>query len=465
MLLGVALWSSSVRAAIYCRISQDRDGEALGVGRQETDCRALCERLGWDVGDLYIDNDLSAYNGKTRPGYHRLLTDLESGAVEALACWDPDRLHRSPLELEHFIGIVERQGAQIAMVMAGGYDLQTANGKMVARMLGAAARHESEHKAERQRRKLADLAAAGKAHGGGSRPFGYVGFAGPLDESEAELVREAARRLLAGDGVRRIVVDWNNRGIGTSTGKHWTMTSLKRVLRSGRVAGLREYHGEVVAIAEWPAILDRDTWEQICALLNDPARRRGGYLARKYLLTGFIRCGKCGGPMYARPRPPNLPAYSCVNEWCTRIAAGAVEDLVSAKLRARIASEDFARLQAERAAPGEEDLAGQILACEAQLEEWARDKVDGLVTRGQFLAATQRLDARLTALRRRFGVLAARSPVAPYAGVWMSDAQWVALGLDRQRAMLAELVERVAIRPVGKIGRFDESRVRVHWLR
>ncbi|MER5688882.1 hypothetical protein [Streptomyces sp. NPDC002205] len=34
------------RAAIYCRISQDRGGAGLGVARQEEDCRALCARLG-----------------------------------------------------------------------------------------------------------------------------------------------------------------------------------------------------------------------------------------------------------------------------------------------------------------------------------------------------------------------------------------------------------------------------------
>src|SRR4029453_14556301 len=55
------------RAAIYCRISRDPRGDLLGVQRQAPPCRALCERLGWEVVEVYTDDDLSAYTGKHRP--------------------------------------------------------------------------------------------------------------------------------------------------------------------------------------------------------------------------------------------------------------------------------------------------------------------------------------------------------------------------------------------------------------
>jgi site-specific DNA recombinase len=57
------------RAAIYCRISQDRAGAGLGVERQREDCAALADRLGWNVVETFTDNDLSAYSGKPRAGY------------------------------------------------------------------------------------------------------------------------------------------------------------------------------------------------------------------------------------------------------------------------------------------------------------------------------------------------------------------------------------------------------------
>lgn len=71
----------SVRsAAVSARISSDQDGTALGVARQLEDCRKLAASLGWVVGEEYVDNDLSAYSGKPRPEYQRMLLDLADGA-------------------------------------------------------------------------------------------------------------------------------------------------------------------------------------------------------------------------------------------------------------------------------------------------------------------------------------------------------------------------------------------------
>ena len=84
------------RAAIYCRISDDREGGALGVKRQEDDCRALAERRGWPVAEVFVDNDVSAYNGHVRPAYRRMLDAMKAGEVDAVVVWHLDRLHRHP---------------------------------------------------------------------------------------------------------------------------------------------------------------------------------------------------------------------------------------------------------------------------------------------------------------------------------------------------------------------------------
>ncbi len=68
-----------VRAAIYVRISSDRAGAGMGVARQEEDCRALCERLGWQVASVYRDNDVSAFSGQTRPAWQQLNSDIAAG--------------------------------------------------------------------------------------------------------------------------------------------------------------------------------------------------------------------------------------------------------------------------------------------------------------------------------------------------------------------------------------------------
>jgi site-specific DNA recombinase len=85
--------------------------------------------------------------------------------VDVVVAWDPDRLHRSPAELETFIVAVERVGVDVVTVQAGEWDLSTANGRLTARLLGSIARHESEHKSERVRRALQQRARSGRSHG------------------------------------------------------------------------------------------------------------------------------------------------------------------------------------------------------------------------------------------------------------------------------------------------------------
>ncbi|HKI93061.1 MAG TPA: recombinase family protein, partial [Gaiellaceae bacterium] len=73
-----------VRAGIYARISSDRDGSLLGVGRQVEDCERLVARQGWQVEERYVDDDVSAYSGKPRPAYRRMLDDLRGGYLDAV---------------------------------------------------------------------------------------------------------------------------------------------------------------------------------------------------------------------------------------------------------------------------------------------------------------------------------------------------------------------------------------------
>jgi len=92
-------------AAIYARISSDPEGDRLGVSRQREDCEALAARRGWPVAEVYVDDDRSAYSGKPRPEYRRMLADISAKAVDAVLVYNLDRLHRQPRELEAFFDV------------------------------------------------------------------------------------------------------------------------------------------------------------------------------------------------------------------------------------------------------------------------------------------------------------------------------------------------------------------------
>jgi site-specific DNA recombinase len=109
-----------------------------------------------DRGRVYVDNDVSAYSGKTREGYQRLLADIKARRVTGVLTWNTDRLHRSPTELESYITACETGAVP---------------GRMTARITGAVARHEMEHMIERQKTAKLHAARAGR-YRGGRRAFG-----------------------------------------------------------------------------------------------------------------------------------------------------------------------------------------------------------------------------------------------------------------------------------------------------
>ncbi|NKR80190.1 recombinase family protein [Rhodococcus hoagii] len=64
-----------MRAIIYARVSADQSGRGRSVSEQEAECRAICQREGWDVAEVLSDNDVGASRFsrvKDRPAYERL---------------------------------------------------------------------------------------------------------------------------------------------------------------------------------------------------------------------------------------------------------------------------------------------------------------------------------------------------------------------------------------------------------
>jgi Site-specific recombinases, DNA invertase Pin homologs len=451
-------------AGIYARISHDSQGTALGVTRQRADCEALVARKGWDVAEIYIENDTSAFSRKPRPEYIRMLDDVKNGRVNAVVAWHPDRLHRSPRELEDFIDIIEGTGAKVATCTAGDYDLATPDGRLMARIVGNVARKESEDKSRRLRRKHEELAAAGKVSGGGNRPFGFERDRSTVNPVEANLIQDAARRVLRGESLYAIVNEWTEAGVPTATGARWSTTSLKSTLTRPRVAGLREHHGEVVGKATWDAILDEGTWRQVRAVLINPGRRRSP-VARSYLLTGIIRCGLCGARLVAAPRMGagaglTVRAYGCHKPQggCGKISglAAPIEEFVTEAVL--VALDGPALREWKLVEPGQ-DVAEQIAADEAKLSELADLWADGTITRAEWLRSRARIETRLAESRRQVQ----RRPANVFGDIDDLRSRWDGLSLDRRRAIISAVLDRVTLGPAVRGNRFDPTRVDVTW--
>jgi site-specific DNA recombinase len=352
-----------MRAAIYARISQDADGTALGVNRQQEDCQREAERRGWDVVQSYVDNDVSATRSKIRPEYQRMMSDVASGHINALVVWDIDRLTRTPRELEDVIDLADKHGLALANV-GGEVDLSTSDGRMMARIKGTLARREVEQMSKRLKRKFQEKAEKGEPHG--YSPYGYrrvptmdgdgntVGAAmrDVIEPLEAAVIQEAVRRVLSGESLRAIITDFNAREIHGPKAPLWNSTILRQIVMRPSNAGLRQHQGKVIGKSTTEAIIDETTLDRVTALLTDPSRKSNhvgpGY---KYLLSGIAICGRCGGVMRrqigrtvtskttgATKRQP--PSYCCSECFKVRRSQESVDELVTGVLVARLSKPD-----------------------------------------------------------------------------------------------------------------------------
>jgi site-specific DNA recombinase len=415
-------------AAVYARISSD-DGQALGVKRQLEDCRKLAASLGWAVGEEYVDNDLSAYSGKPRPEYQRMLVDLADGARDAVIVYHVDRLTRRPIELEQFLDVLTAAKVNHVRFVAGGdLDIGNGDGLMVLRMLLAVAANESATKSRRVKRKMEQNASAGLPHGGYRRPFGYAEDKITVVPAEAEVIRTLAERLVAGESLRSLATWLEAEGITTVGGGRWRTPTLRALLTSGRIAGLREHQGSVVGPAVWEPIVTEQTRARILARLSEQSRT-GRRPPRRYLLSGMLRCGKCQGVLFSSARE-DTRRYVCSagpdHGGCGRltVVAAPVEDLITRAVLLRLDSPELADALSGRAAADEHTAALALALAEdrQQQEElgglWAAKKIDTagwLRARGDLEARIRDTETKLARLTRSDALAGWSATASSYA--------------------------------------------------
>jgi site-specific DNA recombinase len=451
------------RAGIYVRISEDRALDALGVKRQEADARKLAAHRLWNVVEVFTDNDTSAYAGGVRPAYERLLEAIRTGAVNAVVASHPDRLYRHPRDLETFVETVEKAGAVVATVSAGELDLATASGRMVARLLGATARYESEKLSERQRRKMEEVAASGRPHGG-PRIFGWdrdpdTGERVVVD-AEASLVREGAERVLTGESPSRIATMWNARGAGTTKGSTWSTTGVRRMLLRPANAGLRVFRGEVLGDASWPALLDRQTWEAASAALTP--KPNGGPRARRYLLTGLMVCTFCRAPMRGHTSSGSR-GYACTK--CERrIAANKTDARIRDLLLARLDTPELGEMYAASQSSTDEATAlAEVRAAEERLRTLSELFAAGQLSRDEWDAGRKVAIGRREAAERRLDREPGPRALAESLNTESLRDLWDERPDGWRRELLRVLIDRIEVTRAGVPGRWEPQRLSVKW--
>ena len=482
------------RAVIYCRISQDRTGAGLGIDRQREDCEALANRNGWDVVEVYVDNDISAYSGKKRPGYRQMPADLDEGTATVVIVWHTDRLTRSIVELEEYIDLSERRGIATHTVQAGTVDLATPSGRMTARILGAVARQESEHKGHRVARARQQRALAGE-WAGGIRPFGWGAPTGEVRQKvdrktgeevevpeldmmkavpeEAEALRYWTDQILSGASIRSLVKWCADKGITTTRGNPVSHTDMRDMLLRPRNAGIAVYRGEEVGRGKWDPIVEETKYRAVAAILKDPSRTTTPGAAPKWLGSILYRCGRGECPHFVyvtQSGGRRFPSYRCQTGHGGGRRAEIVDQYVEDVVVERLSRPDAHDLL-EPAPDGVDVAALQTEAEEIRmrLRNLAGKYGAGEIGDMQFSVGSDTARAQLEGVTKQLARAATQDPLVGLVGAPDVRKAWKALELEQQRNVLRALVEVTLKTPrPGRMpdgGYFDYDAIHFAWKR
>ena len=333
-------YPGGIRAGIYIRVSTLNQVDHDSLSTQEGRLRAYCTANGFKVGDVYKDAGISAKD-TDRPELKRLMEDCRNGRIQAVVVTALDRITRSLRDLIRLVDFFAETGVRFISITQN-IDSESPFGRFMRDLLGLIARLERETVAMRVATDMHHRALLGKWNGG-MVPYGYTTQQRILKEmSEKGLPEEEARRVateqtpepkklyidpqeaevvnrifetfIETNSLRKTANFLNSLGIKPRHGKTWAVATIHKILthpvRMGKIS-----YGKTKTDIETGKLknVNREDWKEVLGqhqpivsekLHNQVLKilksgsRKPTRARHEYLLSGLLRCGKCGGSMY-----------------------------------------------------------------------------------------------------------------------------------------------------------------------
>ena len=257
-----------------------------------------------------------------------------AGEFDALFVYSTDRLSRDPVELLVLLREFAARGVEVHFVQEPSDS--TPEGELVKFVRGYAWSQERSMFRERSIRGKNAVARSGRVPTGArNQPYGY-----DLDpETRERLVNEAEARVLKrifqqyneGWSMYRIAKTLNEEGVPSKTGTSWSVVTIRGVLTNTSCVGI-DYYGKTRSVGgdrgkgrqvaapkeEWieirgytPPLISEALFRQVNERLEEAQERYAGRGVRRYLLTGYVRCGWCGGSVVGAGSVGKYWYYRC----------------------------------------------------------------------------------------------------------------------------------------------------------
>lgn len=398
------------RAVIYARVSLDlRDG--AGVERQELECRQLVQQRGYELVEVCIDNSLSAYSGRPRPGFERSVELLSTGQADVLVAWHLDRITRQVDDMQRLLRV---RNLYIDTVRGAPVDINDASAVLMGQLLTAFGSFESRHKGERV---LAAQRAKAQKGELWHRLWGYEGGVVTEDARSAiPAMFDAFVRTHNIEDARRAFHE-------LAPTAPWSRSAIRRRLEQPAYAGIVMLQGaELDVPAKWEALVTRETFQRVQAILRSPLRLATSHQRgiAQALGTGLYVCGKCGEKMMAGGTlygtDGSTPAYRCrsnqhLNRSRQAIDTGVLSLLLWHLETANIGQSLLPRSDAQDTRAGQ--LAQDLDERDRRLQLLHDDYASGLLEPSYARAAIARLRSEVAVLREELASLGIDPDIAP----------------------------------------------------
>lgn len=322
--------TKSFRVGLYIRLSRedgDKEESSSVTNQREILKRYVSEQENFFIVKEYVDDGYTGTNFD-RPGFKRMIEDIEAGIIDTVITKDLSRLGRERLGVGHYTEIYfpEHNVRYIALLDnidtyfdAGMNDMAPFKGvinDMYVRDIS-----------KKIRSSLIERKKAGNFLGV-TAPYGYEKdsnnkFHLVINEKEAEIVKRVFRLYLEGNGLTRIAqiltkdgvpVPGESRNIGktrkTALYSSWKQTTIRRILDN------RVYLGELVQFKRrkinykskrritvpeeeryickgtHEAIIDEESFNAVQNILKKNKSFKG--TKHDYLFKGLLFCSECG---------------------------------------------------------------------------------------------------------------------------------------------------------------------------
>jgi len=284
-----------IRCAIYTRKSSEEGLEQSfnSLDAQREACEAYIksqQHEGWQAIATHYDDGGFSGGNMDRPALKELMTEIHSGKVNVVVVYKVDRLTRSLADFAKLVEQFDKCGVSFVSVTQQ-FNTTSSMGRLTLNVLLSFAQFEREVTGERIRDKIA----ASKKKGmwmGGTVPLGYSSNGDHkllLNETEAVAVRTIFREFLRLGNVTTLR-DWmRENNVVSRGGNYFYRGPLYALLRNPHYIGLIKHKKETY-LSEHTAIIDRETWDKVQALLDENRQdgKRKQRTTKTSVLTGLL---------------------------------------------------------------------------------------------------------------------------------------------------------------------------------